>query len=179
LLRRLRYTEFPCVTSTKVHILTRRKAQADVEHVRREACLMMAEAERKKAAADRLVEELLAQVKEATNAQLAAHPGDAETARDAQRATLAAATEQALAEAQVPTLHAKKKNAIHTKKSCDKAGARTGAGYHSMRAICIWEKKIALKKKNCSSAEEQVHDVCKCTCPQAKRRKCDEVTFEY
>jgi hypothetical protein len=78
-----------------------------VEHVRREARLMMAEAERKKAAADRLVEELRAQVKEATNAQRAAHPGDAETARDAQRATLA--TEQALAEAQVHLYMQKKK----------------------------------------------------------------------
>jgi len=77
--------------------------QADVEHVRREARLMMAEAERKKAAADKLVEELRAQVK-ATNAQRAAHPGDAETARDAQLAT-----EQALAEAQVHLYMQKKK----------------------------------------------------------------------
>ena len=177
MLRRLRYTDFPRVTSTKLRILTRRKAQADVEHVRREARLMMAEAERKKAAADRLVEELLAQVKGATNAQRAAHPGDAETGGDAQRATLAAATEQALAEAQVPTVHAEKK--MQYTKNKFRQSRRSQRLWLPLYACYMYmqEKKKCIEKQNCSSAEEQVHDICKCTCPQAKRRKCEEATF--
>lgn len=118
-----------------------------MEHVRREARLMMAEAERKKAAADRLVEELRAQVKEATNAQRATHPGDAETARDAQRATLA--TEQALAEAQVPTLHAKKKNARHTKKVATKQALAEALVTTLCVLYCICERgKKCIGKKN-------------------------------